>query len=100
MLPASPWFGRGGNSAKVAHIASPVGLAVRIYNFTVITGCWGADMIIVTNHRSGVYDKNNDFPFARLSHPSHHTVFGIVKINPFESFVGIVQVPQRRLALI
>src|SRR5215475_4777312 len=100
MSPALPWFLCRINPAKVAYIATTVGFAVCIYDFTVITGIRGADMISVTDYRRCVNDKNNDFALARLPHPDDNAVFGIVKVDPFEPLVGVVQVPQGRLALI
>src|SRR5215510_7953300 len=100
MPPALPWFVCRINPPKVAHIAAAIGFTVGIYDFTVITGMRGADMISVTNYRRCVNDKNNDFALTRLPHPNDNAIFGVVKVDPFEPFVGIVQVPQGRLALI
>src|SRR5947208_3890306 len=95
-----PGFIRRSHPTEIAYVAPAVGLGVGIYDFTVITGFGCTDVITVTNYRRGVYDKDNNFALARLPHPSDDAVFGVVKIEPFESFGSIVQVPQGRLALI
>ena len=94
MPPTLPGFIRCGNPTEIAYIAAPVGLGVGIYDFSVIAGPRNADVILVTHYRRGIYSENNDLALARLSHPDDDAVFGVVKINPFESFVGVVQVPQ------
>src|SRR5215831_8006950 len=100
MLTAAPRFVHRVDSAKVAHVTPTISFTICIYDFTVITGFWYADVISITNHRSGIYDENNHFALLRLPHPGNNTVLGIVKIDPFESVEGIVQIPQGRLALI
>src|SRR5205823_13692362 len=100
MLAALPWLVRSGNPPQIPHVAATVGFGIGIDDFAVIAGSGGADMILVTHYWRGIYDEDDHLAFARFPEPRDHAVFGIVKINPLESLVGIVQVPQRRLAFI
>src|SRR6266567_4866345 len=98
MLAALPWLIRGGNPAQIPHVAATVGFGIGVDDLAVIAGSRSANAILVTHYRRGIYDEDNHLAFARFPEPGDNAVFGIVKINPFESFVGIVLVPQRRLA--
>src|SRR5215471_3954973 len=100
MLTAAPRFVHRVDSAKVAHVTPTISFTICIYDFTVITGFWHADVISITHYRCTVYDENNHLALLRFPHPRNDAVLGIVKINPFESLEGIVQIPQGRLALI
>src|SRR5437763_13911589 len=100
MLPALPGLIRGCNTAEISHVAATVGFGVGIDDFAVIAGSGGSDVILVTHYRRSIYDEDDHLTLARLAHPRDHAVFSVVKINPLESFVSIVLVPQRRLTLI
>src|SRR5205823_1330877 len=100
VLAALPWLIRSGNPAQIPHVAATVGFGVGVNDLAIKTGPRNADVILITHYRRGIYDENDHLAFARFPEPSDHAVFGIVKINPLESFVGVVQVPQRRLAFI
>src|SRR5438094_105190 len=99
MLPALPGLIGSGNPAEIPHVSAAVGLGIGIDDFPVIACPGRANVILVTHYRSCIYDKDDHLALARLPHPDENAVFGVVKINPLESFVGIVQVPQGRLAL-
>src|SRR5204863_9702180 len=98
MLAALPGFVRSSNPAEIPHVAATVGFGIGIDDFAVIAGSGGTDAILVTHYRRGIYDKDNHLAFARFPEPGDNAVFGIVKINPLKSLIGIVLVPQRRLA--
>src|SRR5439155_7398963 len=100
MLPPLPGFVGRSDPAEIAHVASPIGLGIGIDDFTVKAGPRSANVVAVMHHRRGVYDKYDDLVFTGSPHPRDNAVFGIVKINPFESLVSIVQVPKRRLAFV
>src|SRR6266480_1552235 len=100
MPPALPWFVRGSDPAEIAHVATAIRLAIRIDDFPVKTRPGNANLVAVMHHRRGVYDKDNDLVLTGSPHPRDDAVFGIVKINPFESLISIVQVPKRRLAFV
>src|SRR5438067_9236005 len=100
MPPALPWFVGRGDPAEIAHVATAISLAIRIDDFTIKTGPRSANVVAVMHHRRGVYDKDNHLAVTRFPHPRDNAVFGIVKINPLESLVSIVQVPKRRLAFV
>src|SRR5258708_36019379 len=100
MPPALPWFVRRSDPAEIAHVATPISLAIRIDDFTIKTGPRSANVVAVMHHRSGIYDKDDGFALARFPHPRDNAVFGIVEINPLESLESIVQVPKRRLAFV
>ena len=57
-------------------------------------------MVAVMHHRRSIYNKNDGLALTGFPYPRDNAVFGIVKINPFESLVGIVQVPKCRLAFV
>src|SRR5205814_3125788 len=100
MLPSLPRFVRRSDPAEIAHVATAISLAISINDFTIKTGPRSANVVAVMNHRRSVYDKYDDLVLTGSPHPRDNAVFDIVKINPFESLVGIVQVPKRRLAFI
>ena len=100
MSPALPWFVRRSDPAEIAHVAAPISLGIGIDDFPVKTGAGSANVIAIMHYRRGVYDKDNNLALTGFPHPRDHAVFGIVEINPFESLVGIVQVPKRRLAFV
>src|SRR5207248_4206549 len=98
MPPALPWFVGRSDPAEIAHVATPISLGIGIDDFPIKAGPRSADVVAVMHHRRGVYDKDNNLALTGFPHPRDNAVFGIVEINPFESLVGIVQVPKRRLA--
>src|SRR5207244_8165015 len=100
MTPALPWFIRRSDPAEIAHVATAISLAISIDDFTIKTGPRSANVVAVMHHWRGVYDKDNNLALTGFPHPRDNAVFGIVKINPFESLVSIVHVPKRRLAFI
>src|SRR6266850_4470087 len=100
MTPALPGFVRRSDPAEIAHVATPISLGIRIDDFTIKTAPGSANVVTVIHHRRGVYDKYDDLAVTGFPHPRDNAVFGIVKINPFESLVSIVQVPKRRLAFV
>src|SRR5438045_302276 len=52
------------------------------------------------DQRRGIYYKHDHIIRTRLSHERDHTMISIVKIDPLEPIVRIVQLPKRRLVLI
>ena len=94
MPPALPWFVRRGDPAEIAHVATPISLGIGIDDFPIKTGPGSANVIAVMHYRRGVYDEDNNLALTRLPHPRDDAVFGIVKINPFESLVSVIQVPK------
>src|SRR5437868_2637233 len=100
MPPALPGFVRRSDPAQIAHVATAIRLAISINDFTIKTGPRSANVVAIMHRRRGVYDKDNNLALTGFPHPRDDAVFGIVKINPFESLVSIVQVPKRRLAFI
>src|SRR5438552_16789001 len=100
MLPSLPGFVRRSDPPEIAHVATAISLGIGIDDFPIKTRPGSANVVAVMHHRRGVYDKDDDLALTGFPDPRDNAVFGIVKINPFESLVSVVQVPKRRLAFV
>ena len=90
MFAAHPLPGFAVNAAKISHIAAAVRFTVGVDNLAIETGFRNASPVVIANHRRGIYDKHDNFALLRFSQKRHHAIFGVVKIDPIESIVGVI----------
>src|ERR1700736_692297 len=88
------------NTAEITDIAAAIRIGVGVNDLAVKPGARNAESIIVTHDRCRVDDEHNQLAFARFSHKRNDTVVRVVKIDPLESVVRIVLLPERRLAFV
>src|SRR5437588_2064278 len=100
MPQALPGLVRRSDPAEIAHVAPAISLGIGIDYFPIKTRLWSANVVAVMHHRRSIYNKNDGLALTGFPYPRDNAVFGIVKINPLESFVTIVQVPKRRFTFI
>src|SRR5947208_1737169 len=86
--------------AIVANVAAAVGFGIGIDDLTVKSRRRNAEPVIVTHHWRRVDNKHNHFASGRFSKKRDDAVVGIMKIDPFESVMTVVLLPQGRLAFV
>ena len=100
MLPGHPGHVFTPGSAVIPDVAPRVGFRIRIDDLAIKAGMGHAQPIIVPNHRGRVHYERYDIAVARLPHESHHAVIGVVEIDPLESVVAIILIPEGGFALV
>src|SRR6516164_10856359 len=88
------------DTSVVAHIASAVDACVGVQNFLVPPFSGRSNSIEMPWNWRCVYHKQKGGAFFCLANKAEHAVVGVVEINPFEAKVGVVVLPESRLALI
>src|SRR6516164_3447406 len=88
------------DTSIVAHIASAVDARVSVQNFLVPPFSRRSNSIEIPRNRSRIYHKQNGRAVFCLANKAEHAVVGVVEINPFETKIGVVILPESRLALI
>src|SRR6516164_11530810 len=88
------------DTSVVAHVAPTVNACVRIQNFLVPSFSRCSNSIEITRNRRCVYHKQKGGAVFRLANKAEHAVVGVVEINPFETKIGVVVLPESGLALI
>src|ERR1043166_7998751 len=88
------------NTSVISDVTTTVGCPIRIDYFTVVPGIRYSEPVVVANHRCRVDHKNYDFALLRFAQERNHALIRIMEVDPFETFVGIVQVPKRRFTSI
>src|SRR5437660_2233921 len=100
MFPPHPLSRFALDAAEISYIAAAVGFGVGVDELTIEAGLGDAQTIVVTYDRRPIHHKRDDVVIARFSQERDNTVIGVVKIDPIKSFVDVVELPQRRLALV
>src|ERR1700682_2281621 len=88
------------DASVIPQIAAPVSFRVAINDLAVKTGVPHAPPVIMQTARCCGHDKNNDFALARSAQKRDNAILCVVKINPLESLMRVIQVPQRRFVLV
>ena len=88
------------DASVIPDIAAPVSFRVGINDLAVKTSVRHAQPVIMLNDRRCGHDKNNDFALARSAQKRDNAILRVVKINPLESLIPIILVPQRRFVLV
>src|SRR5690349_21411154 len=96
MLPRHPRGRFRSRTAEVPYVAPSVGLSVGVDDLTVEAGLGHAEPIVVTDDRRRIDNERDQFALARFPHEGHNAVVGIVKINPLETGVTVILIPERR----
>src|SRR2546423_171372 len=98
--PALPRKTFGLEPAHVADVGAAIGFSVGVDDLAIKTGNGNAETIAGTPNRSRIHGEDNDAAAARTAHECNDAVFGIVKIDPLEAFVGIVTIPEGGLVFV
>src|SRR6516225_1693827 len=88
------------DTSVVAHVASAVDACVSVQNFLVPPFSRRSNSIEMPWNWRCVYHKQKGGAVFCLANKAEHAVVGVVEINPFEAKVGVVVLPESRLALI
>ena len=90
----------GLDAAKIPYIAAAIRFCIGIDELAIETGFGDAETVIVAHHGGCVHHEGDYVPIARFSQERNDAVIGIMKIDPIKSFVGIIELPQRRFAFV
>src|SRR6201987_3110605 len=88
------------NTSLVAYVAPAVDARVSVQNFLVPPFSRRSNSIEIPRNRGRIYHKQNGRAVFCLANKAEHAVVGVVEINPFETKIGVVVLPESRLALI
>ena len=88
------------DAAEIADIAAAIRFGVRIQDLFVPPFANSSNPISVTRDWGSVDDEDQDWAILRLTDISDNAVIGVVEIDPFKSFVRIIQLPQCRLVFV
>src|SRR5262250_1746020 len=88
------------DSSVVAHVASTVDACVSVQNLLVPSFGRRSNSIKIARNRSRIYHKQNGRAVFCLANKAQHAVVGVVEVNPFKTKIGVVVLPESRLALI
>src|SRR5260221_2345095 len=90
----------GVHSTIVTNIPASISLGIGIDHFFVPAFAWNADAVTVPRDRRCIdqeYEHRRIFAFAQKD---YHAALGIVEVDPFKTFIGIVLLPESRLGLV
>ncbi len=100
MLVAHPGNILSLDAAKVSYIASTVRFSIGVDQLTIETRLGYAEAVIVTHYWRRIHHECHDVAIVRLSEERNDAVIRVMKIDPIKSFVGIVELPERRFAFV
>src|ERR1700726_3269069 len=100
MAAALPGNRVGVHSAVVTDIAASINLGIGIDHFFVPAVARNAYAISVPRDRRRINQENERGRIFALAQKNYDAALGIVEVDPFKAFIGIVQLPERRLGLI
>src|ERR1700686_5166186 len=88
------------DASVIPDVAASVSFRIAINDLAVKTSLRHAQPVIIPNDRRCGHGKNNDFTLARPAQKRDNAILRVVKIDPFESLIRVILVPQRRFALV
>src|SRR6516225_10143274 len=100
MGPALPRDWIGVDTSVVAHVTPAVDACVSVQNFLVPPFSRRSNSIEMPWNWRCVYHKQKGGAVFCLANKAEHAVVGVVEIDPFKTKVGVVVLPESRLALI
>src|SRR5216110_505116 len=90
----------GFEAAHVSDVSAAVSLRIGVNDLAIKAGDGNAEPIAVADDRRRVDDEDDDAATTGTAHESDHAVLRIMEIDPLESFVGIVAIPERGLVFV
>src|SRR5437899_10906061 len=100
MLAAHPFSGFALDATQVSYVAAPIGFTIGVDDLPIEARLWYSKPVVVAHHWCGIHDNRDNLAISRFSQERDDAVFGVVKIDPIESVVGIVELPERRLLFV
>src|SRR5437763_8913409 len=100
MFAAHPFSSFAVDAAEISYIASAIRFGVGVNELKIEAGLGNAQTIVVTYDGRRIHHEGDYVALARFSQERHDAVIGVVEIDPIESFVHIVELPERWLALV
>src|ERR1700726_2746367 len=88
------------DASVIPDVAATVSVRVGINDLAIKTGVRYAQPVTIPNDRCCSDGKNNDFPLARSAQKRNNAILRVVKIDPLESLMRVILVPQRRFVLV
>ena len=100
MFAAHPFAGFALNAAEISYVAAAVGFAVGVDDLAIKAGLGNAQPVVVTHHRGRVHNEHDNVAVSRFPQERNDAVIGVVKIDPVESVVSVIQLPERGLVFV
>src|SRR6476646_11052510 len=95
MFAAHPFASFALDTAESSYITPAIRFAIGVDELTIEAGLGNAQTIVVTYDGRRIDHERDDVAIARFSEERHDAVIGVVKIDPIESFICIVELPKR-----
>src|SRR5215471_10010280 len=88
------------DAAEISYVATAVGFAIGVDDLTIKSRFGNTEPVVVTDYWRSVHDKRDDFVVSRFPQERDHAVLGVMKIDPVESIVSVIQLPERGFVLV
>src|SRR6266404_9856330 len=88
------------DAAVVSDVAAAIRLGIGVDDLTPESGLGHTELVIVAHLRRGVHYERNHLALAGFAQKRNDTVLRVVKIDPIKTFIGVVELPERRFAFV
>lgn len=93
MLAAHPFSSFALDAAEISYITPAIRFTIGVDDLTVEAGLGYAQAVVVTYDGRRIHYEGDDVAVVRFSQKRHDAVIGVVKVDPVESFVSIIELP-------